>query len=179
MEKMAATSTSELVPNPIMEGRAETGAAAGSMFWRQQSSRLMKRLVIAFALLLSLAPRARPAEQSILARVTVYWGAEGNRQARWTGIPLRNGHCAVDPHKIPYGSKVILDGEELTAVDTGPAVVSRKAARSEGHTAEERNAVVVDRYFESKKQALAWARSHPKFIPIRVLPPPPAKQGKQ
>ena len=107
----------------------------------------------------------------MLTRVTVYWRAEGQRKARWNNTPLQNGHCAVDPHKIPYGSKILVEGETLTAVDTGPAVISRKAARSEGHTAEERKAVVIDRYFDSRKQATAWAKSHPKFMVVRVIPP--------
>ena len=136
---------------------------------------IMKLALVAFVLLLSVAEAAWPAQQAMLARITVYCRAQGQRKARWNNTPLRNGHCAVDPHKIPYGSKVVVDRETLTAVDTGPAVISRKAARSEGHTAEERRAVVIDRYFESEKQALAWARSHPKFIVVRVLPPSPPK----
>ena len=136
----------------------------------------MKLASVAFVLLLlSVGEAAWPAEQAMLARVTVYWRAEGHRKARWNNTLLRTGYCAVDPHKIPYGSQVMVDRETLTAVDTGPAVISRKAARSEGHTAEERRAVVIDRYFESEKQALAWARSHPKFIVVRVLPPSPPK----
>lgn len=142
---------------------------------RLTNARTMKRFVFAFALLLSLTTAARPAEQTMLARITVYWRAEGQRKARWNNTLLRNGHCAVDPHKIPYGSKVVVDGETLTAVDTGPAVISRKAARSDGHTPAERKAVVIDRYFEMKNQALAWARSHPKFILVRVTPPSPPK----
>ena len=135
----------------------------------------MKLALVAFVFLLSVGEGAWPAQQAMLARVTVYWRAEGHRKARWNDTLLRNGHCAVDPHKIPYGSKVVVDRETLTAVDTGPAVISRKAARSEGHTAEERRAVVIDRYFESEKQALAWARAHPKFIVVHVLPPSPPK----
>jgi hypothetical protein len=50
-------------------------------------------------------------------------------------------------------------------------VVSRKAARTEGHTKEERGALVIDRYFKSKEQAVAWARSHPPFMQVRVVPP--------
>src|SRR5262245_5773125 len=83
------------------------------------------------------------------------------RHAASNGARLRNGHCAVDPKKIPYGSKIILNGEELIAVDTGPAVVSRKAARGSGRNRAEREAMVVDRYFETRSQALAWEKSHP------------------
>jgi len=111
------------------------------------------------------------AEQPALARVTTYWREEGQLRAAWNGARLRNGHCAVDPKKIPYGSRIQLGDEELIAVDTGPAVVSRKAARLSGRNAGERNAVVVDRYFETKSQAVAWEKSHPHFMKMRVLTP--------
>ena len=114
------------------------------------------------------------AEQPTLARVTTYCREEGQLRAAWNGTRLRNGHCAVDPKKIPYGSRIQLGDEELIAVDTGPAVVSRKAARLSGRNAAERNAVVVDRYFETKSQALAWEKSHPHFMEMRVLSPRPA-----
>lgn len=118
-------------------------------------------------------------DESLLARVTVYWAKGGKGSDRFTrrhqsaiGQPLRTGHCAVDPRKIPYGSRVVLPtGETLAAVDTGTAVKNRKAARQSGHTAYERNAIVIDRFFETKRQALAWANSHPIFMPIRVVRP--------
>jgi len=117
---------------------------------------------------------AYAAEQPTFARVTTYWREEGEFRAAWNGARLRNGNCAVDPKKIPYGSRIQLGDEELIAVDTGPAVVSRKAARRSGCNAAERNAVVVDRYFETKSQAVAWEKSHPHFMKVRVLSPRPA-----
>jgi 3D (Asp-Asp-Asp) domain-containing protein len=116
-------------------------------------------------------------EKSLLARVTVYWASGGRGSDRYTrqhkcatGQRLRTGHCAVDPRHIPYGSQVVLpDGTRLAAVDTGSAVISRKAARKAGRTGYERSAVVIDRFFETKQQALAWANSHPLFMPIRVV----------
>jgi len=125
---------------------------------------------------------AKKPEQQ-LARVTVYWASGGKGSDRYTrrhkcatGLRLRSGHCAVDPKRIPYGSSVILpDGTSLAAVDTGTAVRNRKAARVLGKTSTERNAIVIDRFFETKRQALAWANSHPHFIPIRVVTP--AKKG--
>jgi hypothetical protein len=129
-----------------------------------------------FALLLGLSltiQTAYAAEQTTLARITTYWREEGEFRAAWNGARLRNGHCAVDPKKIPYGSRIQLGDEELIAVDTGPAVVSRKAARRSGRNAVERNAVVVDRYFEAKSQAVAWEKSHPHFMTMRVLSPRP------
>ena len=129
-----------------------------------------------FALLIGLfltIQTAYAAEQPTLARVTTYWREEGQLRAAWNGARLQNGHCAVDPEKIPYGSRIQLGDEELIAVDTGPAVVSRKAARRSGCNAAERNAVVVDRYFETKSQAVAWEKSHPHFMKMRVLRPEP------
>jgi hypothetical protein len=114
---------------------------------------------------------AYAAEQPTLARVTAYWREEGQSRAAFNGAHLRNGHCAVDPKKIPYGSRILLEGEELIAVDTGSAVVSRKAARRSGRNEGERNAVVIDRYFETKSQAVAWEKSHPHFMRVRVLLP--------
>jgi hypothetical protein len=128
-------------------------------------------LLIGFFLTIQVAYAA---EQPTFARVTTYWREEGEFRAAWNGARLRNGHCAVDPKKIPYGSMIQLGEEELIAVDTGPAVVSRKAARRLGRNATERNAVVVDRYFETKSQAVAWEKSHPHFMKVRVLSPRPA-----
>jgi 3D (Asp-Asp-Asp) domain-containing protein len=138
-------------------------------------------VTILFAAVATPAPAAffRPRPESVLARVTVYWASGGKGSDRYTrrhkcatGLRLRDGHCAVDPAKIPYGSNIILpDGTQLSAVDTGTAVRNRKAARLLGRTPSERNAVVIDRFFETKGQALAWANSHPHFIPVRVIRP--------
>src|SRR5438477_9370345 len=131
-----------------------------------------------FALLIGLfltIQTAYAAEQPTLARVTTYWREEGEFRAACNGARLRNGHCAVDPKKIPYGSKIILGSEELIAVDTGPAVVNRKAARLSGRNRAEREAMVIDRYFERKSQALAWEKSHPHFMKIQIVTPGEAK----
>jgi 3D (Asp-Asp-Asp) domain-containing protein len=146
----------------------------------------MKRSIGAIGLALLLAPsgfaRSRtspvPSLQSFLARVTVYWASGGRGSDSYTrkhksatGVRLRVGHCAVDPRRIPYGSKVIFPDGVFTAVDTGLALKNRKAARRSGRTAAERNAIVVDRFFETKRQALSWANAHPEFITVRVIPP--------
>jgi hypothetical protein len=102
-------------------------------------------------LLLSLASTASAREESILARVTSYWAGEGPKYAS-TGGRLHAGHCAVDPKQIPYGSKVIFPDRTCTAVDTGPAVVSRKAARLCGRTASQLKAIVVDRFLKQNKR---------------------------
>lgn len=108
-------------------------------------------------------------EETLLARITVYWPGEGAPVACSNGKRLRAGHCAVDPEKIPYGSKVYFSDGPCVAVDTGPSVVNRKAARLSGRNSRERGALVIDRFFESKEQALAWERAHPHFMTVRVV----------
>jgi 3D (Asp-Asp-Asp) domain-containing protein len=120
--------------------------------------------------LLSLASAAFAREESILARVTSYWAGEGPKYAS-TGRRLRAGHCAVDPKRIPYGSKVVFPDRACIAVDTGPAVISRKAARLCGRTASQLKAIVVDRFFETKLEAIAWMNTHPHFMTLQVIWP--------
>lgn len=139
----------------------------------------VKRHFTAVATTLVLASNAFAVQEPLLARVTVYWARGGHGSDRYTrqhrcatGTRLRDGHfCAVDPRRIPYGSKVMFPDGVLTAVDTGSAVVNRKAARRAGRTVTERNALVVDRFFETKQQATAWANSHPSFMRLQVVPP--------
>src|SRR5256885_7659152 len=137
----------------------------------------MKGLVTAVGFMLLLACQLFANEQSVLARITVYWHGEGSgEQASWSGTRLHEGHCAVDPKKIPYGSKVVFGDATCVAVDSGPDVINRKAARSCGRNAAERNAIVIDRFFDTKQKALTWAKAHPHFMPVRILAPG-TKQG--
>ena len=120
-------------------------------------------------LVLSFACQPFASDRTALARVTVYWPGEGSgKSAAWNGARLSEDHCAVDPKKIPYGSKVLFDDGTCVAVDTGPGVVKRTAARSLGRTMGERNAIVVDRFFETRQRALAWQNAHPHFMLVRV-----------
>ena len=129
----------------------------------------MKRLVITAGLVLSFAYQPFASDRTALARITVYWPGEGSgKSAAWNGARLRENHCAVDPKKIPYGSKISFGDGECMAVDTGPDVVKRKAARSLGHTTAERNAIVVDRFFDSRETAFAWESTHPHFMMVRI-----------
>src|SRR3712207_5570364 len=135
----------------------------------------MKRFVTAISVFCLLGAAALAAERTMLARVTVYWASGGSGSDHWTRkhkaatpVRLRSGHCAVDPRRIPYGSKVILPDATLTAVDTGGHVKSRRAARI-GRSSAQRNALVVDRFFETKQQALAWAKKNPHFMKVRVV----------
>ena len=110
-------------------------------------------------------------EESILARITVYWPGEGQMRACSNGARLHAGHVAVDPKRIPYGSHVIFPDAECEAVDSGPGVVSRAAARACGRTAAQKSALVIDRFFESRSAAMAWAGAHPQFMTVRVTSP--------
>jgi len=123
---------------------------------------------IIFLLLSASATFAR--EESILARVTSYWAHEGSKYAS-TGRRLCPGHCAIDPKRIPYGSKVVFPDAVCTAVDTGTAVISRKAARLCGRTASQFKAIVVDRFFATKREADGWSNAHSEFMMLRVIPP--------
>ncbi len=141
----------------------------------------MKALVIVIGFVSLLASETFGDEQSLLARVTGYWRAEGcGRIASWNGTRLRAGNCAVDPKRIPFGSRVIFPDAECMAVDTGPAVVSRKSARFCGRTAAEKNAIVIDRFFETKQEAVSWSNAHPRFMMVRVVAPDhrPAQQPR-
>jgi 3D (Asp-Asp-Asp) domain-containing protein len=124
--------------------------------------------------LIGLVSPALAREEMVLARVTGYWahgeGGSGGVAAS-NGTRLRVGHCAVDPKRIPYGSKVVFPDVTCTAVDTGPAVISRKSARFCGRTAAQKNALVIDRFFESKRDAVAWSNAHPQFMMVKILPP--------
>jgi 3D (Asp-Asp-Asp) domain-containing protein len=139
----------------------------------------MSRLLFVILVGLTLVDNSFARDNSLLARVTVYWARGGRGADRYTsqhksatGLRLQQGHCAVDPKKIPYGSRVVLpDGSALSAVDTGGAVRNRKAARRLGRTIPERNAIVIDKFFETKRQALAWANSNPPFVSVKVIPP--------
>jgi len=120
--------------------------------------------------LLSLASTAFATQESMLARVTCYWADERPKYAS-TGRRLRAGHCAVDPKRIPYGSKIVFPDQTCTAVDTGPAVISRKAARLCGQTANQLKAIVVDRFFETKREAISWMNAHPHFMTLQIVQP--------
>jgi 3D (Asp-Asp-Asp) domain-containing protein len=127
----------------------------------------MKRLVTTAGVVLSFVCQLFAGDHTALARVTVYWPGEGSgKSAAWNGARLREGNCAVDPKKIPYGSKVNFGDGECMAVDTGPDVLKRKAARSLGRAAAERNALVIDRFFHTKQRVLAWERAHPHFMMV-------------
>jgi 3D (Asp-Asp-Asp) domain-containing protein len=136
---------------------------------RSSDEKGMRYLLTTIGFVFLFAAPVFAAENSLLARVTVYWPGEGQVRACSNGARLRAGHCAVDPKRIPFGSRVLFPDTACVAVDSGPDVVNRKAARVTGRTASQRNAIVIDRFFESKEAALAWERSHPHFMTVRVV----------
>jgi len=106
-----------------------------------------------------------------LARVTAYWADEGDyyteRGISATGVRLHDGHCAVDPNIIPYGSVVEVTGVgKFLAVDTGSAVINRTAAREGGHTEAERHAIVIDLYFEDSSEGERFAAGAAKYVSV-------------
>jgi 3D (Asp-Asp-Asp) domain-containing protein len=112
--------------------------------------------------------------------VTAYWPSEGDYYTSQglssTGIHLHDGYCAVDPRIIPYGSVVTIAGlGKYLAVDTGSAVISRTAAVETGRTSEERAALVIDIYFESRRDGENFAATGPKFASITWEKPNPGK----
>ena len=132
----------------------------------------MTWLITAVGLGLLLVSPLLADEHSALARVTVYWRSEGSgANAAWKGERLRDGHCAVDPKKIPYRSQVIFHDAACVAIDTGPDVVNRKAARLSGRSAAEREAIVIDRFFDTKQNALTWAKANPHFMVVQICTP--------
>lgn len=131
---------------------------------------MIMKLCYTIVFLLSFVATAIAREESILARVTCYWADEGDKYAS-TGKRLHSGHCAVDPKRIPYGSQVIFPDRTCTAVDTGPAVVSRKAARLCGRTGSQLKAIVIDRFFETKREAMDWLNAHPHFMRLQIIRP--------
>jgi 3D (Asp-Asp-Asp) domain-containing protein len=132
----------------------------------------MKGLIVTVGLSLLVGCQPLTSERSTFARVTVYWRSEGSGEhASSNGAQLHEAHCAVDPKKIPYGSKVVFPDATCLAVDSGPDVVNRKAARLSGQNASERNAIVIDRFFDTKAKALAWAKAHPHFMMVQIVTP--------
>jgi len=149
------------------------------LVWANSSKNGMKFLLTTIGFAFLLAAPVFACEESLLARITVYWPGEGQLRACSNGARLRAGHCAVDPKRIPYGSRVLFPDAACVAVDSGPAVVSRSAARSCGRTAAQRNALVIDRFFESKEAALSWESRHQHFMTVRVVPAGSRSESKE
>src|SRR5207245_9697235 len=100
----------------------------------------MKRLVLLLLFGVTAGANGFTGDKSLLARVTVYWAQGGHGPDQYTrqhksatGTRFLQGHFAVDPKKIPYGSHVVLpDATTLSAVDTGSAVGTLTAVHGPG-----------------------------------------------
>ncbi len=116
------------------------------------------------------AASALRSAQRRLARVTAYWPGEDyytTRKMSATGVRLKPGFCAVDSRIIPYGSVVKIPGlGSYVAMDTGTAVISRKAAKESGQNWKERGALVIDLYFPSRRSGERFSREGPKFAMV-------------
>ena len=76
----------------------------------------------------------------------------------------------------PYGSIVEIAGVgQFLAVDTGSAVIDRTAARSAGHSDAERDALVIDLFFEDRTAGEKFAASGPLFASIKWWTPSTAE----
>jgi 3D (Asp-Asp-Asp) domain-containing protein len=105
----------------------------------------------------------------LTVRLTVYWAKGGNTDSdsrkclSSTGYTLKQGDSiAVDPRIIPYEKDVIIPNVGLVkAVDTGTAVVERKASGGK--------MPVIDVFFINKKDAEHFANNYPKVVKVAVL----------
>jgi len=102
-------------------------------------------------------------------RLTVYWAKGGDtdyyssKKKSSTGYTLKQGESiAVDPRIIPYKKEVIIPNVGVVkAVDTGSAVVSKKASGGK--------LPVIDVFFEHKKDAMLFANRYPKVVKVAVI----------
>src|SRR5260370_27764068 len=105
-------------------------------------------------------------EDSLLARITVYWPGEGQLRACSNGARLRVGHCAVDPKRIPFGSHVLFPDAACIAVDSGPAVVTCKEAGGTSPTVSPPNTAIIDRFFATRFAAPSREPSPPHILTV-------------
>ncbi len=177
-QPMASTKGTRLVANSILPG----GVIAPKKVAASKPSPKPAAAVAASAkpasALTTVAPSTgAPAPATLpgrLARLTAYWTQEDPWTAKHessTGIRLHEGHCAVDPKLIPYGSVVQIPGMgTYVAVDTGSAVISRQAALGSGQNAAQRGALVVDLFFESRQEAEDFAAHGPAYVSVSWTP---------
>ncbi len=76
----------------------------------------------------------------------------GNARTTATGtVPTAGRTVAVDPNVIPYGSTVIIGGNEYIAEDTGGAIKGNK----------------IDIFFNTHAEALQWGRRNMEVYIVR------------
>lgn len=160
---------------PRSLNRSVAGICFRRFYWWCHTAPIRTGLIIgAIAVSIVLLRPEKPVD-TMKVRVTAYWSV-GTGTDKWsargvssTGVPLReNESAAVDPHVIPYGSRIVWPGggKIWKAVDTGGAVKNRTAAKAWGH-----DVPVVDVFFETREDAIAWTNEVPKFITVNIYPP--------
>jgi hypothetical protein len=60
---------------------------------------------------------------------------------------------------------------QAAGFDNNGFMVSPSPVDPNGHGLSERNAIVIDRFFDAKEKALAWAKANPHFVMVRVGTP--------
>ena len=104
--------------------------------------------------------------------LTTYW-AIGSGSDYWTRrftsstgqrlIP--NETVAADPNILPYGSVIEIEGVGRRIVkDTGTHVIQKVASRKRGV-----DYPVIDLFFNSRQEALAFARNHAPFAQVTIV----------
>jgi hypothetical protein len=107
-------------------------------------------LLLTTASAINLNVDTQPPKKKIKVRVTGYWPGEDSYTSKFQsseGVRLKAGrHCATDHKIIPAWSKVKIVGsqQEWVVVDTGTAVIQRKASGSS-------KLPVLDLFFKSQK----------------------------
>lgn len=100
-------------------------------------------------MLIEECPPKKPVKR-LKVRLTAYWIGQDPDTSKFkssTGYTLKSGRtCAVDPRIIPYGSTVVVDGKEFKAIDTGAAVIAKKASHGK--------LPVVDLFYKTERQAM-------------------------
>lgn len=111
-------------------------------------------------------------KNAFIVTLTTYW-AVGRGSDYWTrrftsatGQRLVPGlSVAADPKVIPYGSIIEIEGVGRRVVkDTGTHVIQRVASRKRGV-----DYPVIDLFFKSRQEALAFARKHPPFAEVKII----------
>ena len=107
-------------------------------------------LLLTTSSVINLNVDTQPPKKKIKVRVTGYWPGEDSYTSKFQsseGVRLKAGrHCATDHRIIPAWSKVKIVGsqQEWVVVDTGTAVIQRKASGSS-------KLPVLDLFFKSQK----------------------------
>lgn len=109
--------------------------------------------------------------KTLFARITVYWASQdfySSRKMSATGKRLVSGKSAAVDFKLIKPNSTLSffsngSQKEFLAIDSGSAVKSRKASRKTG-----RNEPVIDIFFNTRSQAMAFLSTLPKNQIVEV-----------